>query len=374
MTSFRCRLCFQPIPAASFSITDAPAGAQSFHDDADQAALARTSLKIAQCPACGLVQSLSPVVPYWRKAISAAGLSAAMQRYRAKQFADFVAAHRLAGKRLLEAGCGKGDMLPVLQAAGVIPVGLEHEGQEANPRRNGFGVIDGYPERGVPLSGSPYAAFVCLNFLEHAPDPRDFLSSLRASLEPGGVGLLEVPNYLQQRALGRAFDYVADHLSYFTPSTLRLAIELSGFDVRQLKETRGGENLEAWVHVRSPYDFVEDHKRIQTARSALVHLLREKGVKIAIWGASHQSLTLLSGLPRHAVHAVIDSAPFKQGKYMPGSGVSVIAPTTDAVQKVDHIVIIAAGYEPEIATTLRRDLSYRGTIWTFDGGDIKAYD
>lgn len=369
-----CRLCGQPIPVAALSIMDVPVGAQLFHDDPERAAISKMTLDIAQCAACGLVQSRSPAVPYFRKAISAAGLSAGMQRHRVQQFSAFVAAYRLSGTRVLEAGCGKGDMLPALEAAGVIPVGLEHHEERSVANQNAFVIIDGYPDRSLPVFGSPYAAFVCLNFLEHAPNPREFLGSLGASLEPGGVGLLEVPNYLRQRALGRAFDYVADHLSYFTPSTLRLAIELSGFEVRHLAETRGGENLEAWVQLRSLHDFGEEHKRIETSRRSLAQLLQEKGRGIAIWGASHQALTLLSGLPHDAVRVIIDSAPFKQGKYAPGSGAPVIAPTCAAVRIVDHIVIIASGYETEIATTLRRDLSYQGTIWTFEGGDIKAYD
>lgn len=374
MTKPYCRVCSQPIPTAAFSIVDAPGGAQLFHDDADLAAAAKVSLRIAQCVACGLVQSLSPAVPYFRKAISAAGLSPGMRRYRMEQFSAFVQSHRLDGERVLEAGCGNGDMLPILRAAGVIPFGLEYQDQDVEGEEGESAIINAYPEGGLPLAGSPYAAFVCLNFLEHAPQPRDFLFSLRASLTPAGVGLLEVPNYARQRALGRAFDYVTDHLAYFTLATLRLTLELSGFEVRRIQETRGGENVEAWVQPRPLNDLNKDYESIEASRRALARLLQEKVGAIAIWGASHQALTLLSGLPRNAVHFIIDSAIFKQGKFAPGSGTPVIAPSPAVVKQVDHIVIIASGYETEIALTLRRDLEYSGTIWTFEGGGIRTYD
>ena len=363
-----CRLCGAPVQNA-LVLDPAPAGAQHFLDDQGAPATDAIALGIAQCDACGLVQSTSSPVAEFRRVVTAAGLSPSMRAHRADQARAFADAFGLAGRSVVEIGCGRGYALDLLAQAGMRPTGTEWGGASAAPVTQ-LPIVDAYPTAANVLPGSPFAAFVCYNFLEHAPAPRDFLRGIAANLDVDGVGLVEVPSYEQQRARSRVFDYVADHVSYFDERSLGLALSLSGFTVERIARVRDGENLEAWVRRRAPLPLAEDARAIGAIRHALVEFLTcqaARGGVVGIWGASHQALTMLAGVPTDGIAAIIDSAPFKQGRFAPVSRLPVVAPSAPTVQGMSAVLVIAAGYEREIVTTLRHELEYRGPVFVLEG-------
>jgi hypothetical protein len=75
---------------------------------------------------------------------------------------------------------------------------------------------------------------------------------------------------------------------------------------------------------------------------------------VALWGAGHQALALIAlfGL-EGSIRYVIDSAPFKQGKYTPATHVPIVAPDALERDPVDAVIIAAAGYSGEVARTIR---------------------
>jgi hypothetical protein len=75
---------------------------------------------------------------------------------------------------------------------------------------------------------------------------------------------------------------------------------------------------------------------------------------IALWGASHQGFTLASTTPLcERVSYIIDSAPFKQGRFAPASHLPIVAPDHFLEHPVDVIMIVAPGYSDEIAGVIR---------------------
>jgi hypothetical protein len=366
-----CRLCGAPVRNA-LVLDPAPAGAQCFLDDPDAPVADAIALGIAQCDACGLVQSTSPPVASYRRVITAAGVSPSMRAHRAEQARAFAVAFGLAGRRVVEIGCGRGYALDLVAQSGMVPMGVEAGGTPVDAETQ-WPIADAYPTAAHTLPDSPFAAFLCYNFLEHAPDPRDFLRGIAASLEPDGVGLIEVPSYAQQRARARVFDYVADHVSYFDDASFALALTLGGFTVERMARVRDGENLEAWVRRRMPVALAEDARSIDATRRALVEFLAcraSRGERVGVWGASHQALTMLAGVPTDGIAAIIDSAPSKQGRFAPVSRLPIVAPSAEAVQGMSAVLIIAAGYEHEIAQTLRERLDYRGAVFAMDDGRL----
>lgn len=373
MTS--CRLCRSPLDgAASLTIDRAPSGAQLFAATVDVARSAAIALTIVACPACGLVQSSSPAVDGYRRAITAAGVSRPMREHRLAQATRLRAISGRAGLRLAVVGCGNGYELPLLDEAGFRPEGVEAGGAPAGYSGR-WPVHDGYPESGTTLPGAPYEAFACYNFLEHAPDPRGFLTAIARSLAEAAIGVVEVPNGDRQRDAGRAADYVADHLSYFDAATLRTALVLSGFEVVALTEVRDGENLEAIVRRHAAPPFAAQYELLQRTRSDVAAFFgrsRESGKPALAWGASHRALTLLAAVPPgDAPSAIIDAAAFKHGRYAPASGITITGPSTELLRSVHAVLILAPGYEGEIAAALRRDFAFAGEVWTVDGHELR---
>ena len=82
--------------------------------------------------------------------------------------------------------------------------------------------------------------------------------------------------------------------------------------------------------------------------------LHERGKKLAIWGASHQGFTLAATTRLgDKVSYIIDSAPFKQGRFAPTSHLPIVAPDDFHQEPVDAILIVAPGYTEEIASMIR---------------------
>jgi len=370
-----CRLCGSLLSGGKrLTLENAPAGAQIFLDSPtaeDHRDV--VTLRIVQCASCGLVQSASPAVTYYRRVITAAGVSPAMRTHRQTQVADFSGAYGLTGRSAIEIGCGNGYFLDILAEAGFKVHGTEWGGSPVGA--GSHPVVDTYPAPGIVIPGSPFEAFFCLNFLEHAPDPRGFLRGICENLTKDAVGIVEVPNYSQQRRLRRVFDYIADHVSYFDADTISTALAISGLVVEKIAETRGGENLEVWVRRRIPTDLVGEAKSIAEVKAMLVYWLalrRAAGERVAIWGASHQALTLLGPINPSDLVGIFDSAPFKQGRYAPVTRLPILKPTGDALAGINTILIVAAGYENEIAATLRGRLQYFGSIFRMSATEISA--
>jgi len=115
-----------------------------------------------------------------------------MQRYRfAGQF--------VAGKRVLDAGCGVGYGCGILQRAGaseVVGVDISEEALDIARKqfcRPGIRFVHGDCES-LDLGEGNFDAIVALESLEHLPQPRNFLSRARNLLHGSGVLVCSTPN------------------------------------------------------------------------------------------------------------------------------------------------------------------------------------
>jgi SAM-dependent methyltransferase len=358
VTSRACRSCggaFFPEPLLSYQ--GMPKAAQGFPDAAGLALDTGSDLEVRQCAACGLVQLANDPVPYHREVIRAAAVSAPLREAKARQFGAFIADHALAGRRVLEVGCGRGEFLALLP-----PLGVRASGMEAAPasvdhaRREGLDAFQGYPgETPWPWPGAPYDAFLLLMFLEHLPEPGRALRAIRDQLAPGGVGLVEVPNFDMMVRRRLFSEFIADHLFYFTRDTLASLLAGSGFEVLGVDELRDAYVLSAAVRRREPLDLAEFRSAQDRIREELRAYLG-RFARVAVWGASHQALAViaLAGIADRIAY-VVDSAPFKQGRYTPASHLPVVPPEALRADPVDAVVIMAASYSDEVAGVLRRD-------------------
>lgn len=357
MNAFRCRVCrldFDARPLLAYE--NMPASAQGFPVAATLGQDTGSRLDVLQCPGCGLVQLANPPVAYHREVIRAAAFSAEMGEFRRRQFAEFVSAHGLAGKKVFEIGCGRGEYLALMREAGVQACGIEYaEAAVQACRGAGLDVARGYIENGAPLPGAPYDAFFCLNFLEHMPDPGAVLRGVGANLAPAAVGLVEVPNFdmiLRQRLFS---EFISDHLFYFTTDSLTNALRLNGYDVLDCRPVWHDYILSATVRRRAPADlasFGEQRERLRRELHAFIDGCGADGV--AVWGAGHQALAVLALAELQGrVAFVVDSAPFKQGRYTPATHLPIVAPDALADSPVAAVIVMAAAYSDEIVRTLR---------------------
>jgi SAM-dependent methyltransferase len=139
----------------------------------------------------------------------------------------------------LDVGCGTGDVLVAAQERGWASVGAEpvvESAQIATARgvdvRNALLEESGLPE-------GTYDAVGAFHVLEHMEDGRSFLQLLARWARPGGLVVVEVPNWggFHRRRKGVAWPGLRplEHVAHYDAGTLSAALEGAGLEVVQVR-------------------------------------------------------------------------------------------------------------------------------------------
>jgi len=352
-----CILCGEPLPAESFlSMHGMPSCAQNI-PDRDSLHMDRgMDLNLFQCGSCGLVQLDCSPVTYYRDVIRAGGGTKTMTELRRSQYGHFIDRCFLAGKRILEVGCGQGEFLEMLKGFDVRGFGIENSQALVDmAKKKGLSVYRDFAGDGVhALPGAPYDAFMQFNFIEHQPDPNGMVRCIRENLVPAGAGLVTAPSFEYIRN-DCVYEVMRDHLAYYSERTLAFLFEKNGFDVIE----RGIVNRDTvYVIVRRQERLTRDtfrtnYGQVRDSLNRFVDRMTEDGRRLSFWGASHQCFTAASFLRRpDKVECIVDSAEFKQGRYSPASHIPIVSPGRFFASPSDALLILAPGYTDEIAATV----------------------
>ena len=144
----------------------------------------------------------------------------------------------LAGARLLEVGCGSGEMLQRLRGFGWDVLGQDVDpGAVAHGRKRGLEVRQGSLES-LELPSASFDAIVMSHVLEHLFDPVGLLNECHRLLRPGGRLSLVVPN-----AASLGFSLFKDawlhldpprHIHLFTAVSLKQLLGRTSFQVERV--------------------------------------------------------------------------------------------------------------------------------------------
>jgi SAM-dependent methyltransferase len=220
------------------------------------------------------------------------------------------------------------------------------------------------------------------NVLAHVPDMNDFIAGLKILLAPSGVLTMEFP-YLKRLMDERQFDTIYhEHFSYFTVEMARRVFASHGlrlFDVEELA-THGGSlriyacHEECGRHEQSSrvdeliasehdahLDEVEPYLRfaeaVRVAKRDILEFfidLKRTDTRIAGYGAPAKGNTLLNycGIGTDFIDFTVDLNPTKQGLFMPGSHIPILAPEVIAGEQPDLVVILPWNLRAEIMEQL----------------------
>ncbi len=370
MKRTKCMVCGNNFFAEPLlTLDNLPDSAQGMPDAGNLESDRGFGLELCRCSGCGLVQLNSEPVSYYRDVIRSCGFSETVRRYRLEQCSRFVDMFGLRGGRIIEAGCGQGEFLDLFRDLDVEASGLEHNAVLAEKaREKGLRVYEGFAESGeTKIEGAPYDAFVSFNFLEHLPDPNAYLRCIFNNLKDRAYGLVTVPSLEYILEEGRWYELIHDHLAYFTEDTIRFCMEQNGFVVLECGRSNGDSLLLA-VQKREnavPDGILKGFSALKEQLEGYVSYYAGRGGKVAVWGASHQCFTLLSASGiAGKIEYIIDSAPFKQGRYSPATHVPIVAPSKFLTEPVDAIIIIAPAYTREIEKAIRTEYG--------EGPDVSA--
>ena len=215
------------------------------------------------------------------------------------------------------------------------------------------------------------------NVYAHVPDINDFTRGLKAVLKPGGTITLEFP-HLMRLIEQTQFDTVYhEHFSYLSLYAVNRIFKAAGLRVWNVEElpTHGGSLRIYGCHEEEACDtryevgvmLAEEAQRgLQTlatyqnfqARAdrvkddLLAFLINQKraGKKVAAYGAAAKGNTLLNyaGVKSDLLPFVCDAAAAKQGKFMPGSHIPILAPAALVERRPDYLVILPWNIAAEV--------------------------
>lgn len=417
MTCIACGHALSPL----MTLDDMPASAQNIPAASELAEDHPLSLTLCQCPSCGLVQFDTEPVDYYRDVIRAGGGTRTMTRLRHEEYARLLTAmqeHHIHGRRIVEVGCGRGEFLRMWQnlaedpegaaalardqardplsgqpnAAPLHLVGLEHKPslvEEANAVADKkYRVYEGFATGDVRYPEGPFDAFVQFNFLEHQPDPCDMLRNIGRNLKPQALGLITVPSFEYILRYNGYYELLRDHIANYTEFTLQKLLQDCGFELLSM-DLVNRDTIEAIVRKADPDELSELHysgrlidvsalrdsyDRLSASVNAHIDHLSKSHRTMAIWGASHQGFTLAATTKLGGrVEYIIDSAPFKQGRFSPASHIPIVAPDYAVAHPVDEILIVAPGYTDEIAGIIRERFDENVRILVLRTDRIEEY-
>jgi SAM-dependent methyltransferase len=295
----------------------------------------------------------------------------------ARQLVDrLVRDYDIRGKQVIEIGCGKGEFLALLCAAGgnqgigidpgCIPERLQHE----EVSRVRF-IRDLYSEQYADLPGD---VVCCRHTLEHIQPTREFMRMVRRVIgsRQDTLVFFEVPDMtrvLRERAF---WDIYYEHCTYYTAGSLAKVFRSAGFEIVELVRDFADQYL--WVTARpthaptAPSLAIEDDLELTTRDVAAfrtrcpediaafrdrIRGLAAAGRRPVIWGAGSKCVALLTtaGIGSE-VEYLVDINPHKAGKFLPGTGHPVVLP--DALKQYNPGIVLAMNpvYVDEIRARL----------------------
>jgi hypothetical protein len=219
------------------------------------------------------------------------------------------------------------------------------------------------------------------NVYAHVPDLNDFTAGLKIALAPGGMLTLEFPHLMRLVGQGQFDTIYHEHYSYFSFTTAERVLAAHGLRVWDVEElpTHGG-SLRLWaVHDADPRQALPAVAELRSREQAagmltpeyyagfqpcadrvkndlLAFLLqtRREGKRLAAYGAAAKGSTLLNyaGVKPDLVPYVVDASPHKQGRFLPGSRIPIVAEEKLQADRPDYVLILPWNLREEIEAQL----------------------
>lgn len=295
---------------------------------------------------------------------------------------------------VIEVASNDGYLLKNFVAAGIPCLGIEPTASTAAAAEAlGIPVLQEFfgEQLARRLAGEGRQADLILgnNVYAHVPDINDFTAGLKAALKPGGTITLEFPHILRlivQTQFDTIYHEHFSYLSLYTVCRIFAAVGLRVWDVEPLP-THGGSlrvfgchaddarqeapAVSAIVRAEEAAGLRErdTYRQFQARTEAIKHdLLRffieqkRTGKTVAAYGAAAKGNTLLnfSGIRPDLLPFVCDAAASKQGKYLPGSRIPIVAPESLAERKPDYVLILPWNIAEEVQAQQQRIRDWGG--------------
>jgi len=285
--------------------------------------------------------------------------------------------------KVVEIASNDGYLLQYFARSGVPVLGIEPTQNTASAAlKKGIPTITEFFGRdtaaSVLASQGPADLILGNNVLAHVPDINDFVGGLKILLAPGGVVTFEFPQLLHLVAQNYWDTIYHEHFSYLSFTTVEQIFARHGltlFDVEDLS-THGGSIRIFGRHAEAPSPHVSEQvaamkarekaaghfdlayyerygERVRESKREILGFLidaKRRGKRIAGYGAPGKGNTLLNycGIRTDFIDFTVDRSPHKQGNFLPGSRIPILAPAAIETHRPDYLFILPWNLKDEI--------------------------
>lgn len=349
--------------------------------DSKEAAMAypKGHIELGYCKQCGFISNIAfnpKLTEYSGRYEETQGFSGTFQKFHQQLAQRLVEKHQLHDKDIIEIGCGKGEFLALLcslgdnRGVGFDPgVDVQRLADSPVAERTQF-IADFYSEKYANHDADFY---VCKMTLEHIHPTGEFIATVRRAIgdRTGTTVFFQIPESTRILKDCAFEDIYYEHCSYFTPESLRYLFAANGFAVDDIETEYADQYLTIEAHA---VDGAPDVSHSEDALAAITQLVdsfpgryqakqdewqgmlngyAQQGKKVVLWGGGSKAVAFLSAFDTGAtVEYAVDINPYRQGHFLPGSGIPIIGPQFLQEYKPDVVVIMNPVYREEISADL----------------------
>jgi SAM-dependent methyltransferase len=348
-------------------------------------------LTLMFCPGCSLVQiaeTVPPEVLFGGDYPYFSSVSSTLLAHSRANAAELIERLRLGPRSLVvEIASNDGYLLKNFVERGIPVLGIDPAPAPAAAAiKAGVRTLNTFFGRDLArwlrAKEQPADLVLANNVLAHVADLNGLIEGIAILLAPDGLAVLEMPYVVDLIDQGEFDTIYHQHLCYFGVSALDRLFRSHGLSVNDVRRLSiHGGSLRIYVAHREAVqpaverllaaerarglDGLEPYlcfaRRVQGVRAqlrGLVHRLKAEGRRLAAYGAAAKGTTLLSycGLGREVIDYVVDRNAFKQGRYMPGSRLPILAPAKLLEDRPDCTLLLPWNFADEI---LEQQAEYR---------------
>ena len=304
------------------------------------------------------------------------------------------------GSLVVEVASNDGYLLQYFVEASIPAVGIEPtHGTACAAREKGVETIEAFwgteTARQLVADRGQCDLMLGNNVLAHVPDINDFAQGFRLALAPGGALTFEFPHLVNLIKFNQFDTIYHEHFSYLTLSTVQEVLAAHGLVVYDVEEwpTHGGSlrvfarhEGNAQLKVRPSVAQLIDREAAagmrrgdgyqglqqaadQIRATSLDFLVQQRtaGKQVVAYGAAAKGNTFLNycGLKgTELVRYVVDRSPHKQGLFMPGSHIPIVAEQRLRETRPDFVIVLPWNIHSEIREQLAYIKAWGGQLVT----------
>lgn len=289
----------------------------------------------------------------------------------------------------VDIGSNDGSLLIEFKKLGITTLGIDPaENLSKIAQLKGIPTVNDYFSKVLAkklIQANKRAQYItATNVVAHVDDLDDFFAGIEMLLDNNGMFLCEFP-YVVDLLQKNLFDTIyQEHLSYFSVKPLVMVLKKHNLKICGIRRTNIDGGALRMIIAKNSATYSEDTKsvdellryekmlgldklmsyqkfgkKIKKLKSEIFQTLsklKKNGKTIAGYGASARGNILMNycQIGQKELDFIVDSTPYKQGMYTPGTKVQILSEEEIIKRRPDYVLILAWNFADEIMTKQKK--------------------